>query len=86
MCFSNLPIEFDEAGDPYLAEEADAVEHADDCDCGHDVGIDEDDPGAVVDDVLSSVPEAVREEIERDGDRRKSVAGDARADDPAEGD
>ena len=26
MCFSNLPIEFDDEGNPYLAEEADGVE------------------------------------------------------------
>jgi hypothetical protein len=29
MCFSNLPIEFDEEGDPYLAEEAERVEQPD---------------------------------------------------------
>ena len=92
MCFSNLPIEFDEAGNPYLAEDADAVERVDDCGCGTDVGIEEDDPEAVVDAVLSSVPEDVREEIgdrdgdRRDGDRRQSVADDGRADDPARGD
>jgi hypothetical protein len=63
MCFSNLPIEFDEEGNPYLAEEADDVEHVADCGCGADVAIDETDPETVYEDIVSSIPESVREEI-----------------------
>lgn len=32
MCFSNLPIEFDEDGDPHLAEAAEAVSEPGECD------------------------------------------------------
>ena len=63
MCFSNLPIEFDEAGNPYLADEAEDVEHVADCGCGTDVAIDEEDPEAVFEAVASTVPEEVREEL-----------------------
>jgi O-acetyl-ADP-ribose deacetylase (regulator of RNase III) len=91
MCFSNLPIEFDEEGNPYLAEEADDIEHVTDCGCGTDDGIDEADPEAVFEAVLSSVPEPVREEVgEREGDHRETTPGDlpvdGNMDDPAEGD
>jgi len=63
MCFSNLPIEFDEAGDPHLAEEAEDVEHVADCGCGTDIAIDEEDPEAVFEAVASTIPEDVREQL-----------------------
>ena len=91
MCFTNLPVEFDENGDPYLAEEADDVEHGTDCGCGADVAIDEDDPEAAFEAVLSSVPESVHEDlgVQRRGSTDPTVddlAPDGVQDDPAEGD
>lgn len=78
MCFSNLPIEFDDAGNPYLADEAEDVEHVADCGCETDVAIDEEDPEAVFEAVASTVPEDVREELGWE-------VGDA-TDGPADGD
>ena len=85
MCFSNLPIEFDEAGDPYLADEAEDVERVADCGCETDVGIDEEDPEAVFEAVASTVPESVREELgwavedATDGDGTVETLPDERA-------
>lgn len=94
MCFSNLPIEFDDEGNPYLAEEADDVEQATDCGCDadSDTGIDESDPEDVFQAVLSTVPESVRAEFrKRDGESQDELnpgetAAVGYADDPAEGD
>lgn len=77
MCFSNLPVEFDEDGNPYLAEEAESVDqppgHVDDCGC---------DLGESVTDVdLSADPEDAYETILsglRD-DARKHLGDDQRA-------
>lgn len=80
MCFSNLPIEFDESGDPYLAEEAEDVEHVADCGCGTDVAIDEDDPEAVFEAVASTVPEDVREELGWEVEAPLETPTDERAD------
>lgn len=59
MCFSNLPVEFDEDGNPYLAEEAEDVDkppgHVDDCGC--DLG------DSVTDIDLSTDPENAYEAI-----------------------
>lgn len=92
MCFSNLPVEFDESGDPYLAAEAEDVEHVADCGRGTDVAIDEDDPEAVFEAVASTVPESVREEQgwrlddPPEGPTEGDEPGDGRADERADGD
>ena len=88
MCFSNLPVEFDESGDPYLAEEADDVEHVADCGCGTDVALDEEDPEAVFEAVASTVPESVREEMGWQIDDRTGIPaeGEGQADERADGD
>lgn len=86
MCFSNLPIEFDEEGNPHLADEADEIDGipTSGCDCGadaEDVSLDESDPEAVYEDVLRTMPPAVRERItDRTGatgdGRERSMEGD----------
>lgn len=91
MCFSNLPVEFDESGDPYLAAEAEDVEHVD-CGCETDVAIAEDDPEAVFEAVASTVPESVREELgwqlddPAGGPTEGDTPRDGRADERADGD
>ena len=89
MCFSNLPIEFDEDGNPYLAAEADDVDRptvsADDsapsCDCDgetDDVALDDADPEAMYEEILETMPSDVREQLAdsggRTGDRGKSAS------------
>lgn len=73
MCFSNLPVEFDEEGDPYLADEADEVERPGDvdhdhpaCDCDVETG---DvrlsaDPEAAFEAIVGSLPEGARTHLE----------------------
>lgn len=76
MCFSNLPIEFDENGDPYLAEAAEAV-HQPGCGCDADADLAELDPEAAFEDIVESVPDDVRRHLE-DGaapDERSGRAG-----------
>ena len=74
MCFSNLPIEFDDDGNPYLADEADDVERpapsdaAPESNCGcssttDDVALDEADPEAMYEAILQTVPRDVRERL-----------------------
>lgn len=95
MCFSNLPISFDEEGNPYLAEEADDVTRPSangdgaegdvrsDADNGEGrpAGIAEDPRGAY-EEILRSVPAPAREHLEgAPGDERPERDADA-----AEGD
>ena len=78
MCFSNLPIEFDDEGNPYLADEADDVDRpssagaesecasASDCGCADesgDVPLNEADPEAVYEELLETMPSDVREQL-----------------------
>lgn len=61
MCFSNLPVEFDDHGNPYLADDAEPVEYPesdrdDDQDLGHDP------EGAYVA-ILADLPAGARERI-----------------------
>lgn len=68
MCFSNLPIAFDEHGDPYLTDEAEDVGDpgthtttATDCGCGtDDAPLDATDPEDAFADILDSVSDASR--------------------------
>ncbi|MFB6168099.1 MAG: hypothetical protein ABEJ43_04555 [Haloferacaceae archaeon] len=86
MCFSNLPLEFDEDGNPYLAEEADDIErpgehdHAADCGCGTAEGDLDADPEAAYETIVESLPEAAREHVAGDDNgpatRPESVGGD----------
>lgn len=68
MCFSNLPIEFDDEGNPYLAEEAEKVGHPTDTECGCEVTLDETDPETMYAAILASMPSDVREQIGDPGD------------------
>lgn len=76
MCFTNLPIEIDENGDPYLADDADDIEHrseAADRDDSPDLetyGCLGDDPGVPISElddedtyaaVMETLPKDVRE-------------------------
>ena len=87
MCFSNLPIEFDEEGNPYLAEEADEVDAVPEqgCGCGaqaEEVPLEEADPEAMAEDILAAVSGPVGDR-HADGveegsspDHRNSAEGD----------
>lgn len=77
MCFSNLPIEFDDEGNPYLADEAEEVEEPGNRDHqSHDHNHDDEvaadtgkapaldaDPEAAYAEIVADVPESVREEL-----------------------
>ncbi|WP_049989602.1 hypothetical protein [Natrinema salifodinae] len=86
MCFSNLPIEFDDDGNPYLADEADDVDRPSDADedhpsaCGYadvtdDVALDESDPEAIYEEILETMPSDVREQL-TDSDERPGRVGE----------
>lgn len=66
MCFSNLPIEFDDEGNPYLADEAEEVDEPgthDREERATDAGeapLDAD-PEAAYAEIVECVPESVRE-------------------------
>ena len=73
MCFSNLPVEFDEDGDPYLADEADDVTSPGEDRAGavaddrgrtaeEDVAIDAA-PEAAYDAILAAMPETARADL-----------------------
>ena len=74
MCFSNLPVEFDEDGDPYLADEADDVTSPGENDrigavaddrgraAEEDVAIDAA-PEAAYDAILAAMPETARADL-----------------------
>jgi hypothetical protein len=94
MCFSNLPVEFDDEGNPYLAEEADEVDAtpgatAAGCGCSDgagEVGLDEADPEATYEAILESMPGDVRERVAgteeplADGDSQRDRADSAESD------
>lgn len=91
MCFSNLPIEFDEDGDPYLADAAEEVSEpgthttsAHDCGCPERAdALDDADPEEAFADILESVTDAGRSHLTDD----TTEAPDAgRERDTAEGD
>ena len=97
MCFSNLPIEFDEQGNPYLAEEADTVNqpgggtHDHNHDHNHDdhhrnetEGGDPD-PEAMYATIMDSLPEDARQRIAEAGETTPPN-GDAHDKEPARGD
>jgi hypothetical protein len=70
MCFSNLPIEFDEEGNPRLAEEAEEVERPA-CGCIDDapaLALDEDDPEEAFEEIVESVPDEVRARLDASGE------------------
>lgn len=66
MCFSNLPIEFDDEGNPHLADEAEAVDepgNRDDPDDGDEaLALDADPEGAYAE-IVADIPEYVREQL-----------------------
>ena len=72
MCFSNLPIEFDDEGNPYLAEEAEKVDQPRDTEYGCEVTLDKTDPEAMYTAILESMPSDVREQVDDPGDSGSS--------------
>jgi|AntDeeMetagen134_2_1112570.scaffolds.fasta_scaffold01182_8 hypothetical protein len=99
MCFSNLPVEFDADGDPYLADEADDVASPgeddqvgtidDDCGCNPDADTAIDAaPEAAYDAILAEMPETTISVL-TDGDTAATEvdsSADDRRRDAAEGD
>ena len=82
ICFSNLPVEFDEQGNPYLTDEADDVKQPERIP-GDELSLD-DDPEEAYAEIVAGVPQSVREslgdghghvEAERD-DERESARSD----------
>lgn len=77
MCFSNLPVEFDEEGNPSLADEAEDVEqpgtctHDGDCNCAADDDEIETDPEATYETIVASLPAGAREHVEGGTQRTK---------------
>lgn len=72
MCFTNLPVEFDENGDPYLAEVADDVDRPDTaehdhaaeaCDCADADAPLEADPEAAYETLVAAVSDATRDHL-----------------------
>lgn len=76
MCMSNLPIEFDEQGDPYLAEEAEDVDQPT-CGCGEEVALAELNPEDAFADIADTVPDDVLEHLEGGPEEAEPVAVDA---------
>lgn len=74
MCFSNLPIEFDDEGNPYLTEEAENVDKPLDRESSCEVTLDETDPESMYAAILESMPNDVREQID-DSDNSGSSGG-----------
>lgn len=94
MCFSNLPIEFNEEGDPYLAEDAAEVDDvsASGCGCGthaEDVPLEAADPEEMYAEIMATMPRSVRERLadgaEEQGDAVEGPGGAGHRD-SAEGD
>jgi division protein CdvB (Snf7/Vps24/ESCRT-III family) len=96
MCFSNLPVEFNEDGDPYLADEADDVTHpdeddqvgaiADECGCAPEADATIDTaPEEAYDAILAAVPETARSDLTETSEI-DSNTDDHRGRDAAEGD
>lgn len=65
MCFSNLPVEFDDQGNPYLADEAEAVDQPD-CGCasGYEEALEDVDPASAYADIVETLPEDVARDLE----------------------
>lgn len=84
MCFSNLPIEFDEEGNPYLADEAEEVEdpgnHDRDDERVRDAGEAPlgADPEAAYAEIVADVPDRVREELAAEHTAAESGRDDRR--------
>ncbi|WP_306052132.1 hypothetical protein [Natronococcus wangiae] len=86
MCFSNLPIEFDDEGNPHLASEADGVERPGAetesvaCDCDDataDVPLEDADPEAMYEAILAEMPREARERLtSRAGRSRRPASSD----------
>ena len=85
MCFSNLPIEFDDEGNPYLAEEAEDVdrppaseaEFESTCGCAEvtdDVALDDADPEFLYESILETMPSDVRERLTDSNEQPGRVA------------
>ena len=74
MCFSNLPIEFDANGDPYLAEEAEDVERPDTVDTRTDEALDIA-PQEAYEAILNGVPRSTRERLAGTGSDSDSGLG-----------
>lgn len=92
MCFTNLPIELDEDGDPYLADEADRIETpGEPTDPDEDPDLETygclgDDPGVPISElddeepyaaVMETLPEDAQEEMARNGHETAAVDEDA---------
>ncbi|MFC4439109.1 MULTISPECIES: hypothetical protein [Natrialbaceae] len=88
MCFSNLPIEFDDEGDPYLASEAETVERPTTetesaaCDCDDataDIPLEDADPEEMYESILAGMPREARERLTAHRGRRVRAAERDRA-------
>jgi hypothetical protein len=75
MCMSNLPIEFDENGDPHLAEEADDVDRPA-CGCGEAAALDDGDPADAYEEIVESVPDDVLDHLEAGVEPATPAGGD----------
>ena len=87
MCFSNLPIEFDEEGNPYLTDEAEDVDRPSasevESESGRgcssttdDVALADADPEAMYEAILETVPRNAREQLtDSRGDSTASGTG-----------
>jgi hypothetical protein len=69
MCFSNLPIGFDDEGNPFLAEDVDAIDRPpgsrrDRTGSASSVAPDEANPEAVYVAILETMPNDVRERLD----------------------
>lgn len=62
MCFSNLPIEFDANGDPYLADEAEAVERSDVAEAETNEALDTD-PQEAYEVIVGDLPQGAQERL-----------------------
>lgn len=73
MCFSNLPVEFDDQGNPYLADEADDVRHTD-RPAADDAPLDADPEGAYAA-ILEDIRGPVRREVAGTSDGEQTGRG-----------
>lgn len=71
MCFSNLPVEFDEDGTPRLAEPDDESAHDHDTD-SDTVAVDDEelDPERCYQEILADLPERTRNRIETESQQQ----------------
>ena len=67
MCFSNLPVEFDDEGNPRLIDSDGEHEHEDDTTVGDRATSDDGlDPEARYREILDDLPERVRDQFNHD--------------------